>query len=208
MSGGPEGGAGADRAPVQVTATGVAGGGPTRADLVGTALLAVLGLAAAVYGWRYGFLVDGQVGAGFLPVATGGFIAVASTAEIVRMGLQRRATRADDHVRAPVGDERAAAVPTGQAAPDEELDVFGRTAAQRGRAIAVVFGLLGAALLLVPLIGLLLSLSLAVLVLVLVVERKGPVAAVASAAACLAFGWLVFVQVLGAPLPSGALGLV
>lgn len=207
MTAGPEGGGGT-RPPVQVTATGVASGGPTRADLVGTSLLAALGLAAAVYGWQYGFLVDGQVGAGFLPVTTGGFIALASLAELARTGLQRRPSRADGHVLAPVGDEQAAAVPTGAAAAAEELDVFGRTARQRGRAIAVVFGLLGAALLLVPLLGLLISLSLAVLVLLLVVERKGPVAAVVGAGACLAFGWLVFVQVLGAPLPSGALGLV
>ena len=193
--------------PVQVTATGPATGAATRADFVGTGLLAALGLAAAVVGWSYGFFVDGQVGPGFLPVATGGFILVASLAELARMGLQRGATRSDGHTSARLGDEQAAAVPTG-AAPEEERDVFGRTAAQRGRAIGIVFGLVFLALLLVPLLGLLISLSLAVLVLLLVVERKGPVASVVGAAACLAFGWLVFVQALGAPLPSGALGLV
>ena len=207
MTSSTEGGAHPDRPPVEVTATGLASGGVTRADLVGTAVLAVLGLAAALIGWQYGFFVDGQVGPGFLPVATGAFILVASLAELARMGLQRRATRADGHVSERLGDEQAAAVPTG-AAPEEERDVFGRTAVQRGRAIGVVFALLFGALLLVPLLGLLISLSLAVLVLLLVVERKGPVASLVGALACLAFGWLVFVQALGAPLPSGALGLV
>ncbi|MEJ5914463.1 tripartite tricarboxylate transporter TctB family protein [Pseudokineococcus sp. 1T1Z-3] len=208
MSGGGDAGQRQDR-PVEVTATGVATGAVRRSDLVGTGALAALGLVAAALGWQYGFLVDGEVGPGFLPVSTGAFILLASLAELARMSLQRRAARADGHVDAPVGDEQAAAVPADAGGgEDEELDVFGRTSAQRSRAIAVVFGLLFAALLLVPLVGLLLSLSLAVLVLLLLVERKPPLQAGLGALACFGFGYLVFERVLGVPLPSGALGLV
>lgn len=199
-------GATGDGTPVAMTAHGPATGPASRADVVGTALLAVLGLAAALWGRRYGFTVEGQVGAGFLPVVTGGFIALASAAELVRLGVQRRALRADGHGPAGLQHEQAAAVPADPA--EAETDVFGRTSAQRGRAIGVVFGLLLVAVLLVPLLGLLISLSLAVLVLLLVVERKPPVPSLVGALACLAFGYFVFVQALGAPLPTGLLGLV
>ncbi|BBG01769.1 MULTISPECIES: tripartite tricarboxylate transporter TctB family protein [Pseudonocardia] len=181
---------------------------PTRSDLVGTALLAALGAAATVLGYGYGmFDDDGHIGAGFLPTVTGAFILVAALAEIARMYLAAPPAETGSLLDGVDRIEQRAARATA-AAHEEQRDTFGRTARQRGRAILAVFGILIGALLLVPVIGLLLSLGAMVLAITLGVERKPVVPAVLTTVAVVGAAYLIFVVALGVPTPTGALGLV
>lgn len=181
--------------------------GPARSDVVGTGILAVVGAVALVMGLGYGFLQDdGIVGPGFLPVVTGGFILVAALAEIARMYLEPAGTKPASLVSVAEDAEEMARAASHQA--DEERDTFGRTRAERSRAIGMVFALILAALILTPLIGLLLSLTAMVLAIVLWVERKPVLPAVLATGGALLVAYLIFVQVLGVPVPQGALGLI
>lgn len=190
---------------------------PATSDVVGTAILAAVGAFALVMGFGYGFLEEGgQVGPGFLPVVTGGFILVASLAEIARMYIThgQRGGSLMDFTEEIEEEAKAAIGQTGgsdTAATDESVeqrDTFGRTSSQRNRAIVKVFAILLAALLLMPWIGLLLSLTAMVLTVVLWVERKPLLPSVLTAAGAFAGAYLIFVQALGVPLPQGALGLI
>jgi putative tricarboxylic transport membrane protein len=190
---------------------------PATSDVVGTAILAAVGAFALVMGVGYGFLEEGgQVGPGFLPVVTGGFILVASLAEIARMYLThgRRGGSLMDFTESIEEEAKAAIGQTTDPDPattDESVehrDTFGRTSSQRNWAIVKVFGILLVALLLMPWIGLLLSLTAMVLTVVLWVERKPLLPSVLTAAGALAGAYLIFVQALGVPLPQGALGLI
>jgi len=177
--------------------------GPARSDLVGTAVLAVLGAFAVVFGARYDVWPDGAVGAGFLPVVTGGFILLASLVELLRLHRARRRPVAGPATAAErIADEAARQAAAGQ------TDVFGRTESQRSRATTLIFVIIGAALLLVPVVGLLLALTLLVFTLLLVMERKPLVAAAAGALVSLVVAWSVFVLLLAIPLPRGVLDLL
>lgn len=176
--------------------------------MIGTAILAALGAVALIMGVGYGFLEeDGQVGPGFLPVVTGGFILLASLAEIARLYLSggERSTGKLLSLVEDVEEEAKAAI--GQTG-EEELDTFGRTSAQRGLAIVKIFGLLFLALLLVPLIGLLLSLTAMVLAIVLWVEHKPLLPSLLSTVGAFVVAYLIFVLALGVPVPQGILGLI
>lgn len=190
---------------------------PAKSDVVGTAILAALGAFALIMGVGYGFLEeDGQVGPGFLPVVTGGFILAASLAEIVRLYLAggERSTGSLMSIAETAEEEaRAAVARTEQhsqsgTSGEDELDTFGRTSKQRNWAVVKIFGLLFAALLMVPVIGLLLSLTAMVLVIVLWVERKPLIPSLLSTAGAFVVAYLIFVQTLGVPVPQGMLGLI
>ena len=100
-----------------------------------SAALALLGIAAAIGGWGYGVTQDnGQVGAGFLPVALGIIMALLAVADIVLTLLQREEHRPIDELaqrlieglRAPI-DSRGIAIEVGvnigiAVAPDHGLD--------------------------------------------------------------------------------------
>ncbi|MBU5890225.1 hypothetical protein JVV71_23220, partial [Vibrio cholerae O1] len=52
---------------------------PEVSDVIGTAILGIVGAVAAIMGLGYGLTVEGgQVGPGMLPFLTGGFIFLAS----------------------------------------------------------------------------------------------------------------------------------
>ncbi|MGQ1798887.1 tripartite tricarboxylate transporter TctB family protein [Kocuria oceani] len=191
------------------------GGGPERKkpavpDVVGTALLGVVGAVAVFMGLGYGFMRDeNQIGPGFLPVLTGAFILVASLAEVARLyfssgtrggALMDAAERAEEEAKAAARKLKEES--------GEEKDTFGRTSAERNRAIVKVFFALFVALLLVPVTGLLLALTAMVLVIVLWVERKPVVPSVLISLGGLAAVYLIFVQILGVPVPQGMLGLI
>lgn len=183
---------------------------PQTSDVVGTSVLGIVGLFAAVMGIRYGVTVEnGQVGPGFLPLVTGSFVLLASVAELLRMFLAPPATHAGSFMQVveEVEDEARAAVGTADAEA-AELDTFGRTAKQRARAIVLIFGILLVALLLIPVIGLLLSLTLMVFTVFVAIERKPIVTSAIISAAALAIMYLIFDLGLNVPLPTGMLGLV
>lgn len=196
---------------------GPSGTKPATSDVVGTAILAAIGAFALVMGFGYGFLEEGgQVGPGFLPVVTGGFILVASLAEIARMYLSHGRSGGslmdfteaiEEEAKAAIGQSAGSeAATTDESA--EQRDTFGRTSSERNWAIVKVFGILLVALLLMPWIGLLLSLTAMVLAIVLWVERKPLLPSVLTAAGAFGGAYIVFVQALGVPLPQGALGLI
>lgn len=183
--------------------------------MVGTTLVLVVGLVVAVMGWGYGFQADnGQVGPGFLPVLTGGFIVAASVLELIRMfvaptspvegsfmeGVEKVEARAKEEL------DRAKAETRG--GTREELDVFGRSHKQRGRAVQLVFGVMFLAILLIPVLGLLLSMTLMTFVILRFIEGKGWIISAAVSAGAFTFFFLIFRLALSLPLPTGMVGLV
>lgn len=179
--------------------------GPGRSDLVGTGVLAVIGVGALIGGAHYGVWPDGAVGAGFLPAVLGGFVLVASVVDLVRLTAARR------RPPAPVTGAEAIAVEAAHRSAEAtapEKDVFGRTESQRSRATLLIFVVIGVALALVPLVGLLLALTLLVFSLLFFLERKPLVAAVGGAVVSLAVAWSVFVLLLAIPLPRGLLDIL
>lgn len=192
---------------------------PKTSDVIGTALLALLGLVAVIMGLGYGFIGDNdQIGPGFMPVVTGGFILVASLAEIGRLYLapQGQSTAGLGGVAEELAAEAAAAQSEahaeldtdGDSLADEERDTFGRTAKQRSRTVPLIFAILLAAILLTQVIGMLLSLTLMMFAIVVFVEKKPLIPALLTSGAVLAAAYLIFVQMLGVPLPQGMLGIL
>lgn len=190
---------------------------PETSDVVGTVILGVVGLTAVVMGLDYGFTVEsGQVGPGFLPVLTGGFIVLATILELVRMFFARsspiegsfmeQVEHVEDEARAVIA--RTHGEDTGEAETVEELDTFGRSHRQRTAAIVQIFLIMLAALLLIPVLGLLISFSAMTLTLLLYVERKPVLISVLVTGAALAFFYFIFVQGLRVPLPTGMLGII
>lgn len=186
---------------------------PKTSDVVGTGLLALLGLVAVIMGFGYGFIGENdQIGPGFMPVLTGGFILLASLAEIGRLYLapKGQSTAGLGGVAEELSAEAAAAqsMAHAEAGEEEERDTFGRTAKQRSRTIPLIFVILLAAILLSQLIGMLLSLGLMMFTIVLFVEKKPLIPSLLTSAAVLIAAYLIFVQMLGVPLPQGLLGIL
>ncbi len=191
---------------------------PPTSDVVGTVILCLVGVVAVVMGLGYGFMQDnGQVGAGFLPVLTGGFVIVATLMELGRMYLAHSSPIEGSFMEAVehLEEEASAAIARAHASDgdskdmnSEDLDTFGRTRAQRTSAIGRIFGIMLVAILLIPVLGLLISLTLMTLVLLLFVERKPWVPSVLATLGALAFFYFVFVQGLRVPLPTGLLGII
>lgn len=187
---------------------------PEASDVIGTAILGVVGATAAIMGVGYGLTVEGgQVGPGMLPFLTGAFIFLASVAEIFRLFFARVGT-SGGRIMSAVEDIEATAADSIDAAAEavsadgEEVDTFGRTEKQRNRAPFVIFITFGIALALVPILGLIVSLSAAILFLLIVVEKqKWWVSATATIGAAV-FVYIVFGLVLSVPMPTGMLGLI
>lgn len=185
---------------------------PKTSDVIGTSFLALLGVVALIMGLGYGVIGDNdEIGPGFLPVLTGAFIVAASLAEIGRLYFAPRGQSTAG--LGGVADELSAEATKAQSAAhgqnsDNDVDTFGRTAAQRRRTVPLIFGILLASLLLIQVIGMLLSLWLMMLVLVIVVENKPLVPSLLSSLAVLGAAYLIFVQMLGVPLPQGLLGIL
>lgn len=188
---------------------------PDASDVIGTAILGAVGLAAAIAGLRYGFTVEGgQVGPGFLPFLTGAFIFIASSAEIFRLFFARvgtsggRIMSAVENIEATAEKSIDSFAPPLPDEPADELDTFGRNEKQRNRAPFYIFLTFGAALLLIQFIGLIIAFSLAILFLLVVIEKqKWWISAVATIGSAV-FVYIIFGLVLAVPLPTGMLGLV
>lgn len=92
-------------------------------------------------------------------------------------------------------------------ADDDDVDIFGRTARQRGRQLVTVFVALTLAILLVPLLGFLVSFFVLSLFISAVVEKRAwlPSAVVSFVAVVLIYA--VFVGFLQVPLPTGLIGI-
>ena len=163
-------------------------------------VLLVLGAAALIGGTGYGLRTpEGLVGAGLMPASAGFVMVVASLWDGVRTLREGPAPA--------VGGDEPVAVPEVEDAP-AELDVFGRSAGQRNRAVVTVFAVILLAVVLSYVVGLLLALTAMVVVLLGVVEKMPWWVALVGGAAAFLFGYLVFGVALNVPLPTGMLGLV
>lgn len=188
---------------------------PKTSDVIGTVILGVVGAVAVVMGLGYGFTVEnGQVGPGFLPVLTGGFIVVATVLELIRMffassspiegSFMETVEHVEDEARAAIAEVHGGSADSAEA----ELDTFGRSGKQQRSAIVKIFLVMLAALLLMPVLGLLISLAAMTLTLLVYVERKPWITSLLATAGALAFFYLIFVQGLHVPLPTGLLGII
>jgi putative tricarboxylic transport membrane protein len=199
-----------------------------RGGLIASVVLAVIGVAAVLGGLGYGVTVeDGEIGPGFLPVLSGGLVAVFAILDVVGR-LRRRSdlpTQAelildtvgddyeDDDLRDtvhPANDPGAASTSTQSinTLKRESVDIFGRTQKQRNRMLAVVIGLVILTLLAVQVVGFLIAFVLLLFVVAVFVERRSllPSALVALAAGAVTYG--IFVVLLRVPLPQGFLGII
>ena len=172
-----------------------------------SAALALLGIAAAIGGWGYGVTQDnGQVGAGFLPLALGIIMALLAGADIVLTLLQREEHRPIDELGTLGAEVDAAAIDHAAEAPD--IDALGRTQRQRNRMLAIVAAMLLGALLLVPVLGLLLSLGVLMLAVAIGVERRPILSSTIITVVAVGAFHLVFGVLLRVPLPTGMIGLI
>lgn len=190
---------------------------PKLSDLIGTGILAVLGLVAVVMGLGYGFIGENdQIGPGFMPVLTGAFILVASLAEIGRLlfGPKDKASAGLGGVAEELSAEASAAQQAAHGESEtrnedgEEVDTFGRTAKQRRRTVPLIFAVVLAAILLTQVIGMLLALTVMMFAIVVFIEKKPLLPSMLTSLAVLGAAYLIFVQMLGVPLPQGVLGIL
>ncbi len=89
----------------------------------------------------------------------------------------------------------------------DDVDIFGRTPADRSRQLWTVSAALIVAALLVPLLGLLGSLLVLSVFISAVVERRGWVPSLVVSFLAVAAVYGVFVGFLGVPLPTGLIGI-
>ncbi|TDD33139.1 tripartite tricarboxylate transporter TctB family protein [Saccharopolyspora elongata] len=144
--------------------------------------LALVGAGFAVSAVGYGVMLpESRIGPGFLPLVAGGLLAVFSVLLLV------------EQLRRP-------------AAPEGGTDDFGRTPAQRMWILRRVFALLPAALLAVPLVGMVTAFGLLVLVISTWLERRKVLPALALSAVSAAAMHVIFAVVLRVPLPTGLFG--
>jgi hypothetical protein len=172
-----------------------------------SAVLAVAGAAAAIGGAGYGITQEnGQIGAGFLPVVLGTALAVLAGVDVVQTLRHREPPNQADELTGVEAEADAAAIDTVAEAPD--VDSLGRTQKQRNRMLLIVLGMTFVALLLVPLLGLLISLGVLVVAISTVVERRRILPSLLVGAVAVGLIHVVFAELLGVPMPTGLIGLI
>ena len=180
---------------------------PVTAKAAFSAVLAVVGVAAAIGGWAYGVLQEnGQIGAGFLPFILGIALAALATVDVVQTLTRREPVNIAEELTGVEAEADAAAIDTVAEAPD--VDSLGRTQRQRNRMLVMVIGMLFVALLLVPVLGLVLSLGLLVVAISTIVERRHILPALLVGAVAVGVIHLVFAELLGVPMPTGLIGFI
>lgn len=189
-------------------------------EAVAYGFLTVVGGYAFITAFDYDILNEGnRVGPGLVPAVLSGLIVLISGVMLVLTLVGHRTRR--DHGLAEVaqsvmseGGTGAGSIgfgPAGHADPDDasddDLDIFGRTAAQRMRQLQMVTVALVVSLFLVPLVGLLGALGLFGLFASIVVERRPWVSSVLITAVSVGLVYVVFAIFLEVPLPAGLLGI-
>jgi len=167
-------------------------------ELIAFALITALGgfLVATAGGYTV-FREDGTVGGGFLPLLVGLVLLGLGAVQLVASAVRVRALASN----VPQLQSRARE----RAADDAVPDVFGRTARQRVHQLGLVVVATVVAVALTPLLGLLVALTLLSIFISAVVERRSLVASVAISVASVGLVYVIFVPLLGIPLPWGML---
>jgi hypothetical protein len=180
---------------------------PVTAKAAFSAVLAVVGVAAAIGGVSYGMMQEnGQIGAGFLPAVLGTALALLAAVDVAQTLRRRDAANTAGELTGVEAEADAASIDTVAEAPD--VDALGRTQRQRNRMLATVLGMLVVALLLVPVLGLLLSLGVLIVAISTIVERRSILPALLVSAIAVGVIHLVFAELLGVPMPTGLIGLI
>jgi len=184
-------------------------------EAVAYGFLTAVGGYAFITAFDYPVFNEGhRIGPGLLPAIFGGLIAVISAVLLVLTLTGHRSRH--DHGLAEVAqsvapDPLVELGSTEFADPDAEsdgdVDIFGRTAAQRMRQLQIVTVALVVALLIVPLVGLLGALGLFSLFASIVVERRPWLSSVVITTVSLTVIYLMFAVFLEVPLPAGVLGI-
>ena len=151
------------------------------------AVLFLVGLYAVVMGLGYGVTNDeGLVGGGMVPTGAGLVLTVLGGYLLVM------ALRADEGPRV----ER-----------DETPDIHGRTETERVHHLWQVFGLLLVTILLIELLGFITAFAAFLLVTATIIERRPFLPSLLLVVIGAATVYVLFVQLLRVPLPTGPLGL-
>ncbi|MET0524443.1 MAG: tripartite tricarboxylate transporter TctB family protein [Nocardioides sp.] len=180
-------------------------------EAVAYGFLTAVGGYAFITAFDYPVFNEGnRIGPGLLPAIFGGLIAVISAGLLVLTLTGRRARH--DHGLAEVAqsvapDSLLESGLTEYAETDGDVDIFGRTAAQRMRQLQMVTVALIVALLIVPLVGLLGALALFSLFASIVVERRPWLSSVIITTVSITVIYLMFAVFLEVPLPTGVLGI-
>jgi ABC-type sugar transport system permease subunit len=189
-------------------------------------LLTAIGLFALVTGIGYGlFNEGGRVGPGLVPAVVGAGIALIAGWELVMTlrgrrddhshGLAEVAASVTSDTAAPAGTAGAVVAGTagggGSATPgaadDDDVDIYGRTAATRVRQLWVVVVALVVTVLLVPVLGFLGAFFVLSVFISAVVERRAWLPSVVISLVAIVVVWAVFVLFLNVPLPDGLIGI-
>lgn len=176
-------------------------------------LLTAIGGYAFITAFDYDLFNEGhRVGPGLVPAVLGALVALISGAMLALTLTGREARRGQGLAEvaqsvAPDLAERDRAMDDGPAGTDPDLDIFGRTAAQRMRQLQMVTVALVAAMLLVPVVGLLGALGLFSLFASVVVERRPWLSSVVITAVSVTAVYGLFAVFLEVPLPGGVLGI-
>ena len=170
---------------------------------VASLIIAVIGIAAVIGGFGYGFIEDGRIAAGFLPVLVGGAMALFALLDVVG------SLRTSEKESTLLETAQLEAVDTLEPASEHEsdLDIYGRSSKQRDRMLLMVIGIMLATVLLVPVLGFLVAFGLMLIVIAVVVERRRLLPSILVSAIALAAAYGIFVLFLRVPLPTGILGI-
>lgn len=178
-------------------------------------IVSAIGLGGIIGGITYGPFTDkGLVGPGFIPLVSGILTAVAGFCVCIRALLSRPEQSPAIPSRAhgpglPTHDARQRHSRDTDADETDAagVDTFGRTTEERRLAVVWIFVVIGLAIALAHVVGLLLALTLMTGALVGVVERKPWWLMLICMLGTFLIGHLVFQTLLGVPMPRGWLGL-
>jgi hypothetical protein len=196
-------------------------------------LLTAVGLGALVLALGYGLFKDDlRVGPGLVPAVVGGLMVLIGGWELIATLRGRRtshdsglaeivsATAPEIVADAPGEDPSTQGsspgdTPNSTTAPDdaprtdsgEEIDIFGRTARQRSRQLAVVSIALIVTVLLVPVLGFLGAFLLLSVFISAVVEKRRWLPSVLISVIAVVLVYALFVGFLRVPLPGGLIGI-
>lgn len=180
------------------------------AGIAFTAVLAAVGLAAVIGGLGYGvFGEDGLIGPGFLPVLAGGLVALFAVIDVIgRLRSRRTGSTTADLVVDAAEPAAPEADLTAEADTASDVDIYGRTQAQRTRMLVAVIAILIATLFLVNVVGFILAFGLMLLACAVAVERRKLVPSLIVTVVALGAAYLIFGVMLHVPLPQGLLGIL
>jgi len=169
-------------------------------------LLTAVGGYAFFMSFDYGWFNEGnRVGPGLVPAVTGALVALISGGLLIATLLRRAPSRSEGLAQIATATTGDSALVEEEERGEDDVDMFGRTPAQRVRQLWLVTGGLLVALYLIGFVGMLPALGLFCLFASIYVERRPWLPSVLVTAASLAVAYGVFVVFLEVPLPTGYL---